>query len=168
MLTRNILLCLFLVISLMAADKPGKIPLAELISDSQYFKAALGSKALLVTDPKTGEVPKELLHAIASARLNEGIQFYPLPKEAVQPTPKKRNAPEYPAQLRRKGVDGAARLLIVIGADGTIKAIHCNEATHPEFALAAAEAVSKWRFSPATIQETPVPVVATLLLEFDA
>ena len=149
-----------------ARTKPPK--LSEILFDAGHFKAALGKKALLTVDHSTGKVSPTLLQDIAAAGLNESTQFYPFPSEGIQPEPKKREVPEYPAHLRRKGVDGSARLLILIGADGKVGAIYCANSTHRDFALASAEALVRWRFSPATIQGTAVPVVVFQTMDFDS
>lgn len=170
------LFALILAVSLAAADE-GPAPtktrtkapkLSEIIFDAQHFKVALGNKALLIVDRSTGKVSAELVRDIAAAGLNESIQFYPFPSEGIQPEPKKREAPAYPGHLRRKSVDGSARLLILIGADGKVSAIYCSHATHPDFALASAEALIRWRFSPATIQGTAVPIVVVQTMDFDS
>lgn len=142
--------------------------LNEIVFDSQHFKAALGSKALLFVERSTGKVSPELVQDIAAAGLNDSIQFDPFPNEGIQPEPKKREAPAYPVHLRRKGIDGSARLLILIGAEGKVTAIYCSYATHPDFALASAEALMRWRFSPATIQGTAVPIVVVQTMDFDS
>jgi TonB family protein len=165
------LLCALLISSLVAATperKPTARPkLAEIISDGKYLRGALGTKALLATDLSTGEASPELLADIKAAGLAESVQFIPLPKEAVQPKPKSRVAPVYPESLHRKGVGGEVRFLFVIGADGTVKGIYCSYATSPEFALAAAAALTQWRFEPCRIQGTAVPLLVTQTLKFE-
>ncbi len=141
-----------------AARKP---TLAEIIADPRNLRQALGTKGLLVTDAKTGQVSDELMKAVKRARLTEGIQLYPLPASAVSPVPEFRAVPD---ALRSKYDDATADFLIVIGANGTVQGIYCLESSDPEFAVAGAAAVLKWRYRSATIDGTPVPVIANLRL----
>lgn len=142
--------------------------LAELISDPKYIRGALGIKALLVTDPKTGEVSPGLLNDVKAAGLAEGIELIALPIGAVQPKAITRVAPFYPDDLRRKNIGGMARFIFVIGADGKVKGLYCVEADHPDLAVAAAAAVAQWRFAPAKIENTPIPVIAGQMVEFNS
>jgi hypothetical protein len=159
------------IIPMGLASAPSREPrvspkLAEIISDPKYFRSALGIKALVSSDPATGEIPSKLLADLKSAGLTDGVQLIPLPRDAVLPYAKKRTAPAYPESLRRKKVDGRVEFLCVIGADGTVKGMYCVAAAQPEFAIAAAAALAQWRFEPARIQNTAVPVIVNTMLEF--
>ncbi len=142
--------------------------LVEIIADPKFLRGALGIKALLYSDPKTGEVAPELLADVKAAGLTEGIQFFPLPKEATHPEPKSRVAPVYPQELQRKQVSGQVRFLCALGTDGTVKGLYCTATSRPEFAPAAAVAIVQWRFEPARIQNTPVPILVNVTLAFGA
>jgi hypothetical protein len=154
--------CLAAVLGTEATAKPS---LRETLSDPKYLQEALGRKAYVMTNAG-GKVSSELQLAIKSARLDESVQLSALPPEAEPAEPTKRSHPSYPAGLRRAGVSGHASFLFLIGADGTVKSIYCYDASRPDFALAGAEAVLKWRFNPAQIGDTPVPMLASQTLEF--
>ena len=126
----------------------------------------MGPKAYVATEAD-GKVSRELQLAIKSVRLDESVRFSALPPEAEPVRAPKRQPPSYPAELRRAGVSGYARFLFLIGSDGTVQGIYCFDASRPDFALAGAEALLKWRFSPATVGDTPVPMVASQTLEFN-
>lgn len=158
---------LFLAATLPAKETPAKPTLADVIVDSQHLKSALGTKALLITDLKTGEVPALLQADVKAAKLHEGIQLMLFPKSGVPPKAKSRQAPVYPVSLRRSGVPGQARFLFVISTDGTVTGIYCSAASRPEFALTGAAAIVKWRYEPARIQDIAVPIVVTTTLDFE-
>ena len=165
----TVLLCCLCVATLAAADRPDAASeLGKLISDPKVLRGALGAKAVVVSDPKTGEVSPELLADLKAAHLDEGIQLIALPKEAVQPKSVSRVAPAYPSDLRQRRIDGQVRFVFVIGADGTVKALYCVSASHPDLAISAAAALVQWRYKPAKIQNTAVPVIVSQVLEFNA
>lgn len=59
--------------------------------------------------------------------------------------------PEYPSALLRQELEGKVRLRFLIGADGRVKSVNILSASHPKFADAAEkQALTKWRFIPAT------------------
>ena len=57
---------------------------------------------------------------------------------------------------------------MLIGADGAVKCLYCYSHNDRLFAMAAAMAVVKWRYTPAKIQGTAVPVLAGLPMEFQS
>jgi outer membrane biosynthesis protein TonB len=156
--------------ALSAADSaPAKPPtLAQLIGNPKFLQSTLSVKALIVVDARTGDVPDDVKAAIKAAELDERTQFINLPKNSTQPDPKHRVAPEYPYELRRRGISGSAKYLFMIGSDGAIKGIYCYEASHRELALAGAQALVKWKFTPAKLEGTAVPVMAYQTLDFSA
>lgn len=59
--------------------------------------------------------------------------------------------PEYPAGERRAEREGFATVRITIGADGRVSAAECVSATSDAFCnVTKAQALAKWRFTPAT------------------
>lgn len=136
--------------------------------DAAAFKAAIGPKVFLATDPKTGKISGELAESLKVANLTKDVQFYPLPSDATPPKVVHYETPTYPRDLQRSGSGGAARFLIFIDGNGRAKAIYCVAATHREFGIAGAEAIARWKFSPAKIQKNVVPVLVGQLLEFES
>lgn len=166
--TNNTPISYVVLVGLGSPSDPASIPpkLSEILSDSKFLRSAIGTKALLVTNPQTGEVQPDLLQDIKSAGLTDSIEFIALPKDSTGPTLLERTPPKYPEKLKRKKTPGSTRVLYIIGADGIVKGLYCVSASHPDFAQAAAIAISQWRFEPARVQGTAVPVVMNSTLEF--
>jgi protein TonB len=75
--------------------------------------------------------------------------------------------PGYPERERRRGVEGALRLRAVIAADGAVRDV--TVATSSASAAlddAAAEALRRWRFEPATWGGAPVESVVFVPFSF--
>jgi TonB family protein len=76
--------------------------------------------------------------------------------------------PVYPATMRDAGLSGVVPIEAVIGRDGSVSAVRVMSAqVHPDFAIAAADAVRKWRYSPTLLNGVPVEVVMTVTVQFD-
>ena len=74
--------------------------------------------------------------------------------------------PEYPATAVKEHVRGFVTLQMVVGVDGLprdIKAVRSDR----ELDAAAIDAVKKWKFSPATKDGRPVPVVISVDVMFN-
>ncbi|OAB51989.1 energy transducer TonB [Pseudomonas thivervalensis] len=56
--------------------------------------------------------------------------------------------PDYPTALVHKGIMGMARVGFMVHADGRVDEVTILHSDHPDFAEAAREAVSQWRFKP--------------------
>ena len=82
--------------------------------------------------------------------------------------PESRVMPEYPATARAEGLSGAVIAEVVVRADGTLDGIVVLRM--PEggewLAGAAVEAISQWRYEPATRDGVPVDAWFTLVVEF--
>lgn len=65
--------------------------------------------------------------------------------------------PGYPAEERRLGLEGLVKVRVLIGTDGRVKAIEPVSAASPGFFDATRrQALSKWRFRPATRDGVPI------------
>lgn len=59
--------------------------------------------------------------------------------------------PDYPAREQRRGVEGVAKVRVLIGTDGRVKAVELVSADSPGFfEETKRRALAKWRFKPAT------------------
>lgn len=59
--------------------------------------------------------------------------------------------PDYPASEQRREIEGNAKVKVLIGTDGRVKAVELISATSPGFfEETKRRALSKWRFKPAT------------------
>lgn len=76
--------------------------------------------------------------------------------------------PVYPASMREAGLSGMVPLEAVIGSDGAVSVVRVLSAqVHPDLAIAAADAVRQWRFTPTLLNGQPVEVVMTVTVQFD-
>ena len=76
--------------------------------------------------------------------------------------------PVYPATMRAAGLTGIVPIEAVIGRDGTVSSVRVLSAqVHPDFAIAAIDAVRQWRFTPTLLNGQPVDVVMTVSVRFD-
>ena len=76
--------------------------------------------------------------------------------------------PTYPAAMRAAGLTGVVPVEAIIGVDGTVTSVRVLSAqVHPDFAIAAVDAVRGWRFTPTLLNGEPVEVVMTVSVGFD-
>ncbi|MDX2152641.1 MAG: TonB family protein [Bryobacteraceae bacterium] len=90
------------------------------------------------------------------------VEAKPLPagrNDAAPPTPPvllQTVSPEYTEAARRAGLQGAVRLAVEIDENGGVAVQRIIRSLDPELDRRAAEAVSKWRFRPATRDGRPI------------
>jgi len=76
--------------------------------------------------------------------------------------------PVYPASMRAAGREGIVPIEAIIGIDGTVASVRVLSASvHPDFAIAAVDAVRQWRFSPTLLNGVPVEVVMNVSVTFN-
>jgi TonB family protein len=76
--------------------------------------------------------------------------------------------PVYPPSMRDAGLTGHVPLEAIIGRDGTVASVRVLSAqVHPDFAIAAADAVRQWRFTPTLLNGQAVEVVMKVSVTFD-
>jgi len=76
--------------------------------------------------------------------------------------------PIYPAAMRAAGLTGDVPIEAIIGRDGTVSSVRVLSAqVHPDFAIAAVDAVRQWRFTPTLLNGVPVEVVMRVSVRFD-
>lgn len=87
----------------------------------------------------------------------------------VRPPKKVRDVkPAYPPAMRDAGLTGTVSIEAIIGRDGTVTSVRVLSAqVHPDFAIAAADAVRQWQFTPTLLNGTAVEVVMTVSVRFD-
>lgn len=75
--------------------------------------------------------------------------------------------PVYPTSMRAAGREGVVPIEAIIGRDGTVASVRVVSAqVHPDFAIAAVDAVRQWRFSPTLLNGVPVEVVMNVSVAF--
>ncbi|HKB08118.1 MAG TPA: energy transducer TonB [Candidatus Polarisedimenticolia bacterium] len=82
--------------------------------------------------------------------------------------PGTRAQPEYPDLARRAGLQGTVILLVVVEADGSIGKIEVIRSPDQRwgFDLSAINAVKRWRYQPALMNERPVAAYIQVMVEF--
>ena len=76
--------------------------------------------------------------------------------------------PPYPASEIRGGNSGRVVIRVLIGADGRVKQVErIAAASDAFFAAAEKQALTKWRFKPATSDGTPIEQWKTMSLRFE-
>ena len=75
--------------------------------------------------------------------------------------------PVYPVSMREAGREGSVPLEAIIGQDGNVSSVRVVSAeVHPDFAIAAVDAVRQWKFSPTLLNGKPVEVVMSVKIDF--
>jgi len=87
---------------------------------------------------------------------------------AIQPPSKSAHvAPVYPPAMRDAGREGVVPLEAIVGRDGVVTSVRVLSAQiHPDFAIAAADAVRQWRYVPTLLNGEPIEVVITVTVTF--
>ena len=76
--------------------------------------------------------------------------------------------PVYPPAMRQAGLTGVVPIEAIIGRDGRVSSVRVLSAqVHPDLAIAAADAVRQWRFTPTLLNGVAVEVVMTVSVGFD-
>jgi TonB family protein len=76
--------------------------------------------------------------------------------------------PIFPVSMRAAGREGVVPIEAIIGRDGTVTSVRVLTAqVHPDFAIAAVDAVRQWRFSPTLLNGAPVEVVMNVSVTFN-
>lgn len=76
--------------------------------------------------------------------------------------------PDYPAREQRGGIEGVAKVRVLIGADGRVKAVELISADSPGFFEATKRrALAKWRFKPATRGGVPEESWKVMTVRFE-
>src|SRR4029077_9814841 len=75
--------------------------------------------------------------------------------------------PIYPKSMREAGREGVVPIEAIIGPDGVVTSVRVLTAqVHPDFAIAAVDAVRQWKFTPTLLNGAPVEVVMNVSVEF--
>lgn len=85
-----------------------------------------------------------------------------------QPVARVRQAPTYPYDMRRAGINGTVVVEFIINTEGDVIQTQVVRSSHREFEMPALQAVQKWKFKPGKKGGRVVNVRASQLLEFNA
>ena len=76
--------------------------------------------------------------------------------------------PIYPPSMREAGLTGVVPVEALIGPDGVVSSVRVlSAAVHPDFAVAAVDAVRQWRFTPTLLNGQAVEVSMRVTVTFD-
>jgi TonB family protein len=84
------------------------------------------------------------------------------------PSPVKKSDPKYPPTLINEHVEGEVVLYAVIRADGSVDSVELVRGLDEQLDANAMEALSQWKFRPASRQGTPVELEAIVHIPFRA
>ncbi len=88
------------------------------------------------------------------------------PKVDEPPVPIRTTAPDYPAELQKKKVEGIVSVIVVIDEVGGVIACEASKSTNEGFNEPATKAVQKWKFKPAKLGGKTVKVKVTIPVRF--
>jgi len=147
-------------------EPPPSLTLEDIIFEPDLLRQGLGANTLIVPDKKNAAIPPSLTAAMTAAGFTRKTRLYAFPENARRPKLKSSVPYDYPHSLRQGKTRGQANFLVSIGADGAVRGLYCYEHTDRLFALAAAAAIVKWRYEPAAINDTALPVLLELPMHY--
>jgi protein TonB len=86
--------------------------------------------------------------------------------EIRPPKPTRERKPIYSAQALAEGVTGEVRVESVLTTTGCVRSMRVIGSLHPHLDWAAIRALTAWRFTPATRNGQPVPIIVRVLINF--
>ncbi|HKS21764.1 MAG TPA: energy transducer TonB, partial [Thermoanaerobaculia bacterium] len=89
-----------------------------------------------------------------------------VPAGGTQPEETDRVIPRYPPMARRAGIQGPVVVRGIVRRDGTIDNVEVIKDLPYGLGDAAADAVRRWRFQPATYRGEPIDVYYTVTVNF--
>ena len=78
----------------------------------------------------------------------------------------RRSEAKYPKELKKVKIDGSALVSFVVEIDGSTSNVVATKATNKYFAIAAEEAVKKWKFKPAEWNGEAVAIHTKIPVKF--
>ncbi len=118
-------------------------------------------------DLRPGELVRSTLQKEESLLVEEDLV---LSEEMVDHPPKPivRKQPRYPLAAQERSIEGEVVLNVLVGKDGEVKRIEVAKGDPPGvFEDSARQAVSGWRFRPATFRSRPVQVWVSQTISFN-
>ncbi len=117
----------------------------------------VGGLAMRLPGMADAQASSEAAEAIFSAS-----ELDQKPRATAQPPP------EYPADLRRRKVEGTVVVVFTVDRNGRVVQPTIEQSPHPQLASAALAAVRRWRFEPGRRQGRPVPFRMRVPITFRA
>jgi protein TonB len=118
----------------------------------------LRSDVLYFEDSPQGRKVAQTVAELFGGRQEISIVRQKLPPK-IEASPLTRFAPEFPEDLRRRGLQGVVVVEFIVDESGHVTEAASIRSAHPELDRLAVEAVKKWIFRPATREGRPVRTV---------
>jgi TonB family protein len=145
------------------------IDLAASEGDTQVDVAVAGESQPTDTSTAVAEVPDEpgVTEPQPEEPAPSSNAVYPsVPAGGTEPRVISRAQPTYPAAARARGTEGTVILRTVVRRDGSVDDVMIIRDQPNGLGDAAADAVRRWRFAPATYQGQPIDVYYTVTVNF--
>ncbi|MDQ6800533.1 MAG: TonB family protein [Acidobacteriota bacterium] len=117
------------------------------------------------TAPPVAPLPEPVAPALPDVPTDHGV-YSAVPLGGTQPEEIDRVLPRYPTMARRAGVQGSVVLRGIVRKDGTIDDVEVIKDLPYSLGDTARDAVSHWRFRPATYRGDPIDVYYTVTVNF--
>ncbi|MCA1755034.1 MAG: TonB family protein [Spirochaeta sp.] len=103
-----------------------------------------------------------------SAGLPDGVANAARPPRVELPRPLAEISPEYPAQARRRGIEGVVVIRVTISPKGEpVNTTIVSASAHAQLNEAAISAIREARFRPGTIDESPAEMNLSIRIVFE-
>ena len=97
----------------------------------------------------------------------EAPEVYQVGGRIAPPRPLEQPPPRYSEAARRARIQGPVVLALILGEDGRVASLEVVRGLPFGLSDAAAEAVARWRYEPATLGGRPVKVRMTVTVNFE-
>jgi TonB family protein len=125
---------------------------------SPYPRAAKNTNRTVKVDLGGGKSFEFNKEEIDLEDYDELLKHYSFDGLDEQPKPIFLQVPIYPPSLKEQKISGFAEVSFIVNESGLVESLRVTNATHSEFAEAAAAAVLLWRFKPMTKSGEPTKV----------
>jgi len=98
--------------------------------------------------------------------LPDGTPAYLITKAIKPPKPKHTPDPNFPPEAKNEHNEGSVAMHVVVDDHGTVHSPIVYSSSGPEFTKAAIQAVQKWLFDPARLNEQEIPVLINIEMNF--
>ena len=120
----------------------------------------------MVAEVKITEISKPTGNSLTELNPPPGAEAWPTCDDLLAPVLTTHVSPRYPQSARDHHVEGRVTFYAVVEADGTLSRLRPIEGTDPSLLAATAQALSQWRYKPATCGQTPVRMETSVSADF--
>lgn len=91
----------------------------------------------------------------------------PRTEKTTPPRPMSRQAPKYPVELKKQGIEGSVEVRALVDSSGMVLSTEVKTSSgHESMDLAACQAVERWYFTPAESNNKPVEAHVAVKINF--